>query len=428
MAGSVLLLKLLCLLKVQEFLVTLVLKAATSPSCKTLPAIFIKIMSKHPLKCPECSDFRKLELIWVRYKKEIDKELDLNIPFFICPTCENKEPLRPKEYYEAMTNEDFAEMQDGEKLQLKFGYENKEFNRYSHLAFKYSSEDYYLIPGLFRSEDDGYLTPVFFDKDILLYYNNHPDYTVKFGSFSSGNIYFQGKTLFNWGFGINRNGKIFKWLGDLNEDFKDAQMLPHLKRFQASNVDSDHDVFSKFYLMQNPFSPSDMFQSSDNETQLFKLKNEVDELFENKYKSPLTKIQVEDFFNYYKPPILEEKEQIFNAYISLNKLIVENIQTEFLKSLLSGKDIKKLGSLKTLENFLTEFFPDESISYILSPLYVLSDLRQLQGHFSDTSFEQRYNFCKERLKLRKDATHFEVYKTLVKELVRSFEKIKEILS
>jgi hypothetical protein len=36
MAGSVLFLKLLCLLKVQEFLVTFVLKAATSPSCKTL--------------------------------------------------------------------------------------------------------------------------------------------------------------------------------------------------------------------------------------------------------------------------------------------------------------------------------------------------------------------------------------------------------
>jgi hypothetical protein len=46
MAGSVLFLKLLCLLKVQEFLVTLVLKAATSPSCKTLNAIYFPNLSR----------------------------------------------------------------------------------------------------------------------------------------------------------------------------------------------------------------------------------------------------------------------------------------------------------------------------------------------------------------------------------------------
>ncbi|CAM3688564.1 hypothetical protein [Flavobacterium chungbukense] len=385
-------------------------------------------MSKHPLKCPECNDFKKLEIIWVRYKKEIDKELDLNIPFFVCPNCGHKEPLNSKEYYDAMTDEDFAEMQDGEKLVLKFGYENKEFKRYSHLNFKYSSEDYYLIPGLFRDEDDGYLTPVFFDKDVLLYYNNHPEYNVKFASFSSGNIYHKGKNLFNWGFGINRNGKIFKWLGDLDEDFKEDKMLPHLKRFQASNVESDHDIFSKFYLSQNPFSPSDMFQSSDNETRLFKLKNELDELFQSKFDMKLVKVHIEDFFNFYKPPILEEKEQIFNAYISLNKLIIENIQSDLLKAKLSGKDLKKLGSLKTLENFLSNFFPDENIDLILSSLYVLSDLRQLQGHFSDKSFEERYNFCKERLRIKKEANHFQVYETLIKELVRTFEKINELIN
>lgn len=385
-------------------------------------------MSKHPLKCQECNDFKKLEIIWVRYKKEIDKELDFKIPFFVCPNCGHKEPLNSKEHYDAMTDEDFAEMQDGEKLVLKFGYENKEFNRYSHLNFKYSSEDYYLIPGLFRDEDDGYLTPVFFDKDILLYYNNHPDYNVKFGSFSSGNIYHKGKPLFNWGFGINRNGKIFKWLGDLNEDFKEDEMLPHLKRFQASNVESDHDIFSKFYLSQNPFSPSDMFQSSDNETHLFKLKNELDELFQSRFNMKLTKVHIEDFFNFYKPPILEEKEQIFNAYISLNKLIIENIQSDLLKAKLNGKDLKKLGSLKTLENFLSNFFPDENIDLILSSLYVLSDLRQLQGHFSDKSFEERYNFCKERLKLKKEANYFQVYETLIRELVRTFEKINDLIN
>ncbi|WP_427874566.1 hypothetical protein [Flavobacterium sp. MMS24-S5] len=391
-------------------------------------------MSKHPLKCPECSDFKKLEIFWVRYKKEKNKQLDINIPFFICPTCGHKKPLYEKEYYDQMTEKDFEEMEDGEMLDIVFKYENKKFPRYNHLNLIYSSEDYYLIPGLFRDEDDGYLTPVFFDKDILLYYNNHPNYSVKFGSFSSCNIYYQGKPLFNWGFGINRNGKIFKWLGDLNEDFKDESMLPHLKRFQASNVKSDHDIFSKFYLSQNPFSPSDMFQASDNETQLFIIKNEVDEVFYDKYEIKLTKIHIEDYFEYYKPPILEEKEQIFNAYISLNKLIIENIQTDLLKRKLiekfKSKEINSLGSLKTLEKFLLEFHQNDNyeIKSILSSLYVLSDLRQLQGHFSDSSFDSRYNFCKERLHLNNDSTHFQVYETLIKELIKSFTDIKNLMN
>ena len=75
--------------------------------------------------------------------------------------------------------------------------------------------------------------------------------------------------MFERGFGINRYGKLFKWLGDLDRDFKEENMKPHLKRFQASNVPSDHEIVSKFYLSQNPFSPSDAFQSSDNETRLF---------------------------------------------------------------------------------------------------------------------------------------------------------------
>ncbi|UUW11252.1 hypothetical protein NLG42_10675 [Flavobacterium plurextorum] len=115
-------------------------------------------------------------------------------------------------------------------------------------------------------------------------------------------------------------------------------MKSHLKRFQASNVESDHDIYSKFYLMQNPFSPNDAFQDSDNEVKLFKLKNELDDIFEKKFSFKLTKVQIDDFFDYYKPPILEEKEQIFNAYISLTKLIIENIQIDNIKDLIRKQE------------------------------------------------------------------------------------------
>lgn len=388
-------------------------------------------MAIHPLQCPECNDFKKLEIIWVRYNEKIKKELDMDIPFLICPNCGHKKSFKEKEFYDETAKDFLKKMKNGEKLNAVFGYENKKFKRYSHLEFKYSSEDYYLIPGLFRPEDDGFLTPVFFDKDILLYYNNHPDYKVHFGSFSSGNIYFKDSPLFSWGFGINRNGKIFKWLGDLNDDFKKDEMKPHLKRFQASNVESDHDIYSKFYLTQNPFSPSDAFQESDNEVKLFKLKNELDNIFEKEFSFKLTKVHIEDFFDHYKPPILEEKEQIFNAYISLTKLIIENIQINNLKELIKDennyKEIKLLGTLKTLEYFLIKILDiEESQSKeIMSSLFVLYDLRLLQGHFSDSSFEEKYNFCKSRLGLDLNTTHFLVYERLIEELIITFKQLKQ---
>lgn len=384
-------------------------------------------MPNHPMKCPNCSDFRTLQIDGVRFEKD-KKTVGIKIPFFRCPNCGKKDPLKPREFYDELAEKTYNGLKAGEFTSISFKYENEKFKRFDHLGFKYSSEDYYLIPGLYREFDIGYLCPVFFDKDLLLYYNNHPDYSVKFYSFSSGNIYYKGESMFSWGFGINRNGKIFKWLGDLNDDFKDSEMVPHLKRFQASNIDSDHDIYSKFYLSQNPFSIEDAFQDSDNEVKIFALKDEVDILFKNNFNFSLTKIVIDDLFDFYKPPILEEKEQIFNAYISLNKLLVENIQTALLKNRLieNGADRKKsneLGSIKTLEKFLSDIIKIQDSSNLISPLFVLSDLRQLQGHFSDTSFMEKYQFCKERLGLDEHVTHFDVYQKLIVRLVEFYNNL-----
>lgn len=386
-------------------------------------------MNQHPLKCPRCSDFRTLQIDGLRYEKD-NKSIGITIPFFCCPNCGRKDSLRPRGFYDELIEKAHKELQEGEFTAISFKYENKRFKRFDHLGFKYSSEDYFLIPGLYRKSDLGYLCPVFFEKDLLLYYNNHPDYSVKFYSFSSGNIYYKGESMFSWGFGINRNGKIFKWLGDLNDDFKDSAMMPHLKLFQARNIDSDHDIYSKFYLSQNPFSIEDAFQDSDNEMKIFALKDEVDVLFKNNFNFSLTKIVIDDLFDFYKPPILEEKEQIFNAYISLNKLLVENIETALLKNQLieNGADRKKtneLGSVKTLEKFLFDILKIEDSSNLISPLFVLSDLRQLQGHFSDTSFMEKYLFCKERLGLDENVTHFEVYQKLIERLVKFYNNLIE---
>src|SRR5665647_2643673 len=386
-------------------------------------------MLKHPLKCPSCSDFRTLQIDGVSFEKD-NKFVGIRVPYFLCPKCGKRDPLRPIEFYDELLEKKFTELKDGECPSFTYKYENEKFKRYDHLGFKYSSADYYLIPGLFSEFDIGYLCPVFFDKDLLLYYNNHPDYSVRFDSFSSCKIYCKGEPMFSWGFGINRNGKIFKWLGDLNDDFNDSVMESHLKRFQASNIDSDHDIYSKFYLSQIPFSMEDAFQDSDNELKIFALKDELDKLFKNNLSFSMTKVEIDDFFDFYKPPILEEKEQIFNAYISLYKLLIENIQTALLKKRLiengaERKRINELGSIKTLGKILSDILMIDDSSNLISPLFVLSDLRQLQGHFSDTSFVAKYKFCKERLGLDENISHFEVYKKLIERLVEFYENLIE---
>lgn len=403
-----------------------------SKKLKSIPKEIEKKKMKvtiNPLKCPDCSDYRSLVIKFVRFKKD-NKGVDYNVPFFECKNCGNSEPRNTLEQWEERAEKDRQELEDGKYVQMAFEYENKSFVHYDHLELKYDSSDYYLIPGLTSPGDDGFLTPVFFDKDLLLYYNGHPDYSVRLFSFSSGNIFFKGEPLFRWGFGINRNGKIFKWLGDLNEDFEEEEMKPHLKRFQASNIDSDHDIYSKFYLSQIPSSPSDAFQDSDNEYRLFSLKNSFEAQIVKEQGITLSKLDINNLSEYYRHPILEDRHQIFSSFLSLNKYLIENIQQDELKKSLkkngkSKKDLRELRSLKLFGLYLKDVLKIDEYSSTITPFYVLYDLRQLHGHLSEGSFEKSYTYCKERLGLDKSVSDFEVYKELVKKLIEMYEILIE---
>ena len=384
------------------------------------------------LKCPICSDYRFLVLVTVRFEGN-NRSVDYNVPFFECKVCRTREELSPREEWEERAEEDRRVLEDGQSKMTIFNYENRSFEQYEHLGFEYDSVDYYLIPGLSRTEDEGYLTPVFFNKDVLLYYNNHPDYSVRLHSFSSGNIYQGDSRMLGHGFGINRNGKIFMWLGDLDEDFAESEMQPHLKRFQASNVKSDHDIYSKYYLTQVPYSIEDAFQRSDNEYQLFDLKSKFENLLKNFHGLTLSKLDISELSEYYSHPVLEHRPQIFTSYSSLNKYLVENIQQDELKQTLrnagvSKEELKGLRSLKLLEQFFKTVLEREDSKELAAPLYVLNDLRQLADHLSIDGFEERYNSCKNRLSVKPIASDFEVYHALVRNLIGMYDKLNNSIT
>jgi hypothetical protein len=385
----------------------------------------------HPLQCPQCEEYRYLVFKKHKYVKT-SKVLSVDIPYFDCHLCNTSQMVYGQSYWKKAIQDKIQQMPNGGIVELS----RQPFEKYRHLELQYDPNDYYYISGLYREWDDGYLTPVFFDMDVLLYYNNHPDYAVRLSSFSSGNIYIKktGEPLFEWGFGVNRSGKVFKWLGDLAEDFDGEGMLPHLKLFQARNVPSDHDIVSKFYFMQIPHSTKDAFTDSDNEYKLFEVKNKLEDELQKKYEMILSKFTVDLVSSEYKHPILNDKDQIFTAYTKLNKLLVENIEPNELKKKLkdfgvSKEELKDVKTMKLLKMFLSKVstMSENDVESIISPLFVLNDLRQLDAHLSITGYPDKYNYCKDRLKLLHNASDFEVFRALIEALINFYQTLLEKL-
>jgi len=388
----------------------------------------------NPMKCPVCQDYFYIEFVGTRFK-EGNKEFGMVIPYFTCKKCGHFQTIIPESTFDKLKATVFPDMEEGEQWRLKAEKTfpilstRKKFKRFSHLGFTYDPRDYYLIPGLYREWDEGYLEPVFFDSDLLLHYNSHPDYSVKLYSFSEGNIFYKGKALFTWGFGINRSGKIFKWLGDLNEDFEPVKMKRHLKRFQASNIKSDHDIVSTFYFSQTLLTIEDAFPVSDNERRLFELKNSFDEKVKAVYDITISKLDIRKLQDYYKHPVLEERGQIFEAYLSLTKFLIENLQaTEITKALkkvgLTNSDLesrgKKLGTLKLFGLFIRHVLGHSNSDKLIAPLFVLYDLRLLHGHLAGSSYDEKYTDCKLRLGVTKAIKDLDFFKVVITKLIELY--------
>jgi hypothetical protein len=90
------------------------------------------------------------------------------------------------------------------------------FNYCEDNDFLYDHYDYYNIPGLAFDEEHsepGFLAPVFFDKKVLQQFMLDDDYRVHLGAETYGEFRYKGE----WSvpFGININGRVVFWLGDL---------------------------------------------------------------------------------------------------------------------------------------------------------------------------------------------------------------------
>ena len=123
-----------------------------------------------------------------------------NVPFLVCGGCQKKyvpDPIRKLlGEYQIITEGETEIRYDFRKI--KNGCFNDKFIA-EKVKFLYDKDDYYFIPGLVRRHNTGFLTPVFFNIEVLLKYIHHPQYGLDIGADTLGYIYKEDKHCISFG-------------------------------------------------------------------------------------------------------------------------------------------------------------------------------------------------------------------------------------
>ncbi len=205
-----------------------------------------------------------------------------DIPILHCHNCDEYYFTdKIKDLIISVIKETKKQKKDQVKMSPKHNYK-KRFHYANEVKFLYDHRDYEHIPGLLRPQNDGFLTPVFFNLAVLNKYSQYPDYRLDLFSKTYGSV--NHNDDFNIPFGINRNKKVIMWLGDLDKLPKEEQ---HYLR--SENVESDHDLYSEFYDAQ----VETQFSNPSPENTLFHTRSECIKICKQKYNKDLYKLQGE---------------------------------------------------------------------------------------------------------------------------------------
>lgn len=341
------------------------------------------------------------------------------LPVLVCPSCSSTYLPDPSRFAVIELHRQ-AIAKKSNLVTVKRNKTARDFG-FTKVPFQYDSDDYSYIPGLSREFDEGFLTPVFFNKEVLIKYDVHPSYRVTFASRTYGSIR-QGSD-FVIPFGINRNGRLVMWLGDIAR-------LPENEQFylRSENIPSDHSIGSEFYDGQIEA----IFTNRPPEDQLFEQRSLFLEAGFSRFGEKLAHLEKEvlDLAMSIRRPVVDTPVERRNIADALNKVYLESLDNKVLERVLSklGQDAAKLGSLKRLQKVVEAVAPTEEIAGAMSPLYVLYDLRVAYSHLgSEEGHEARLRSVRERLGLPTGADLISIYDTIVPALIGAFAKLSEVL-
>lgn len=292
---------------------------------------------------------------------------------------------------------------------------------FTKIPFQYDSDDYNYIPGLERPFDKGFLTPVFFNKEVLIKYDVHPSYRVSFASRTYGEIR-QGED-FSLPFGINKYGRLVMWLGDISR-------LPENEQYylRSENIPSDHSIGSEFYDGQIECK----FTDRTPEDQLFEQRSRFLEACFRRFGQKIAHLEREvlELAIAVRRPVVDTIVERRNVADNLNKIYLESLDNKALERLLAaqGQDAAKLGSMKRLQKLVEMAVPTVDVVSLMNPLYVLYDMRVAYSHLgSDVSQQAKLEFMRQRLALAPDADIFTIYDKLISELRIAFARLADEL-
>lgn len=292
---------------------------------------------------------------------------------------------------------------------------------FSKVPFLMDADDYFYIPGLYRAHDVGFLTPLFFNKAVLTKYDNSPNYSVRFASPTYGEIDAESFVI---PFGINKFGKVIMWLGDVAK-------LPEAEQYylRSENVASDHSLGSEFYDAQIECK----FTDPPKERLVIGQRSNFLDAFEKKFGVRISHLDVElvDTITALAPPLFDTEKERRHTFDSLNRIFIESLDNAGLEKLVKslGTTSAGSGSLKRLQAVLETLDAIGAVSTLLSPLYVLYDLRVAYSHaLSARKKADLIDSSATRLALAPDFDLPTVYDELLKRIAASLSGLTALLS
>lgn len=269
----------------------------------------------------------------------------------------------------------------------------KKFDYFKDVDFDYDHKDYYNIPGLCYDDEhsiEGFLTPVYFKKEALVYFLAFPEYEVDIFSESYG---FFGKKdasgtyQYEWNvpFGFNTNGKLIMWLGDIS--YMDDQTRAILKPF---NVSSDHLLIdSEFYQAQMKCR----FSKPITEKQIIiNKKSFITNIIKN-HSIDLSHLtdECQQHEKKIKRPVIFSESAVAEVINAFDKILIEGFDVSKLRLLYEtmyesnerNSNYTKWQSIKLIEAILKKLSVNVrniDIASVMSPLYILHDYRILLDH------------------------------------------------
>ena len=266
---------------------------------------------------------------------------------------------------------------------------------------------------------DGYLTPVYFNKQVLIRYLYDSRFYCDFASETYGTF---GDDTFSISFGINKNGSVLMWVGDIMHN------IPQREQFYllVENIEPEGDAISEFYEAQI----NAKFTEPPLEIKTLNTVEKLNSAFESRFSCLLYKERsIEeriDEARRYKRILMNDVDDFKRFITELNEIINESTNNTALRALLNSKGVdfeKGSKGNKLLEKVYISVLGDTN--NLIAPFFFLYDLRLWAAH---TGKDDVLADVTNNLGLPNNSDFKAILDALLTSILQSSEKLMELIN